>query len=76
MVNVIQAIQRSKNPDDAENLLKIETCIYIDALITYFKQINDTRSNRLVKLQQISQVTTKLDTQIKKKFSQPNVTKL
>lgn len=74
--NIIQAIQRSKTPDDAENLRKVEACIYIDALITYFKQVNHTRLNSAVRLQPISEVTVKLDTHIKKKFSQPNGYKL
>lgn len=76
LASVIQSIQRSKNPDDADNLLKVETCIYIDALITYFKQVNDSRPNRVVKLQNISQISPKLETIIKKKFSQPNISKL
>lgn len=76
LANIIQSIQRSKIPDNDENLLKVKACIYIDALITYFKQVNQVRLNFAVRLQPISQVTTKLDIHIKKKFSQPNINKL
>lgn len=76
LANIIKAIQRSKTPDNDDNLLKVKVCIYIDALITYFKQVNQVRSNAIVKLQPISKVTSKLDMHIKKKFSQPNVNKL
>lgn len=74
--NIIQSIQRSKIPDNTENLLKVKACIYIDALITYFKQVNQVRLNFAVRLQPISEVTSKLDIHIKKKFSQPNINKL
>lgn len=76
MATIIQSIQRSKNPDDADNLLKVETCIYIDALITYFKQVNNSKLNRVVKLQTISPIAPKLELIIKQKFSQPNISKL
>lgn len=76
LANIIKAIQRSKIPDNEENLLKAKVCIYIDALLSYFKQVNQVRLNAAVKLQPISKVTSKLDMHIKKKFSQPNVNKL
>lgn len=76
LATIVQSIQRSKNPDDPNNLLKVETCIYIDALITYFKQVKDSKLNRVVKLQKISQIAPKLESVIKKKFSQPNFSKL
>lgn len=76
LANIIKAIQRSKIPDNDENLLKAKVCIYIDALLSYFKQVNQVRLNGIVKLQPISKVTTKLDMHIRKKFSQPNVNKL
>lgn len=76
LVKVIDAIRLSKCPDDSENLLKVQACIYIDALITYFTQVNNTRLNSAVRLQPISQATSKLTAHIKKKFSQPNISKL
>lgn len=76
LANIIKAIQRSKTPDNDENLLKVKVCIYIDALLSYFKQVNQVRLNAIVKLQPISTVTSKLDMYIRKKFSQPNVNKL
>lgn len=72
----VQAIQRSKNPDSADNLLKVKVCIYIDALINYFKQVNRVRLNANVHLDSISTVTPKLTDHMTKKFAQPNSSKL
>lgn len=75
LVSIIESIQRSKLPDDPDNLLKIKACIYIDALITYFKQVNRVRQNQTVRLEPLTGITTKLNVLIKKKFSQPNTFK-
>lgn len=72
LVSIIEGIQRSKIPDDPDNMLKIKACIYIDALIAYFKQVNRVRQNQTVKLDPLSEITTKLNPLIRKKFSQPN----
>lgn len=73
LTTVIQSIQRSKIPDDPGNLLKVKACIYIDALITFFKQVNNVRQNKVVNLQPLSEITTKLNVHIKKKFAQPHI---
>lgn len=75
LVSIIESIQRSKLPDDPDNLLKIKACIYIDALITYFKQVNRVRQNQTVRLDSLTEITTKLNVLIRKKFSQPNTFK-
>lgn len=69
---VIEQIQRSKVPDDPVNLQKVKACIFIDALIAYFKQLNNVRQNQTVRLNNLTDVTTKLNHYIKKKFTQPN----
>ncbi|XP_031637778.1 uncharacterized protein LOC116350183 isoform X3 [Contarinia nasturtii] len=72
----IQSIQRARIPDEIENLRKIEICIYIDALISFLKQINQVHLNSVVRLKPLSKITSKLDSHIKKKFAQPNIVKL
>lgn len=76
MSNIIKLVQQARIPDDIENLKRVKACIYIDALLNYFKQVSQVHQNSNIKLKPISQVTSKLDTLIRKKFSQPNINKL
>lgn len=76
LCNIIKSVQQARIPDDVENLKKVKACIYIDALLNYFKQVNQVHKNSNIKLKPISQVTSKLDLYIRKKFSQPNINKL
>lgn len=75
LLNAIESVQRSKIPDDPQNILKVKACIYVDALITYFKQVNQVRQNKVVRMQSVSEVTSKLNDHIRKKFSQPYINK-
>lgn len=74
-MNAIEIIQRSKSPDDPDNLLRVKACIYVDALISFFTQINKVRQNHAVQLQPISTISPDLLTYIKKKFAQPHINK-
>ncbi|XP_055308619.1 uncharacterized protein LOC129572634 isoform X2 [Sitodiplosis mosellana] len=73
--NIIKWVQQARFPEDIDNLKRVKACIYIDALLNYFKQVNQVHQNSNIKLKPISQVTSKLDSHIKKKFSQPNINK-
>lgn len=73
--SVIEQIQRSKVPDDKNNLEKVKACIFIDALVAYFKQVNTVRQNQTVHINNLTDVTNKLNHYIKKKFTQPNALK-
>ena len=72
LVELVQAVQRSKIPDSPENMLKVKACIYIDALIAYLQQVNKVRSQQKVHLNAISNATSELDAHLRKKFAQPH----
>lgn len=74
-MNAVEIIQRSKSPDDPDNLLRVKACIYVDALIAFFTQINKARQNQAIQLKPISTISPGLLEYVKKKFAQPHINK-
>lgn len=73
-MDIITQCQRSKEPDSIENLEKIKICIYLDALINFLKSIKTQKQS--MRLVPFSSITEKVETHIRKNFSQPDTIKM
>lgn len=69
IIDALNAIKRSKEPDSSQNLTKVKVCIYLDALINFLVGIK-RRSN--MKREDFSFVTTKVEADIRSKFVNPH----
>lgn len=74
LLDIIKQCQDCKNPDSAENITKIKVCIYIDALINFLRQIRVKRSD--MRTETFSEITQKVETDIRHKFSEPDTLKM
>lgn len=73
IIDALNAIKRSKEPDSTPNLLKVKVCIYLDALINFLAGVKK-RNN--MKREDFSFVTTKVEADIRSKFVNPHDQKL
>lgn len=75
MLDIIVKCQEDKEPDSVANLMKIKIVIYIDALINF---LSEMRLSKKVNLHNkaFSQITQKVETSIRKHFSQPDSLKM
>ncbi|XP_037029717.1 uncharacterized protein LOC119069693 [Bradysia coprophila] len=73
IIEALNAIKRSKEPDSSQNLTKVKVCIYLDALINFLSGIKK-RNN--MKREDFSFVTTKVEADIRSKFVSPHDQKL
>lgn len=73
IIDALNAIKRSKEPDSTPNLIKVKVCIYLDALINFLAGVKK-RSN--MKREDFSFVTTKVEADIRSKFVSPHDQKL
>lgn len=72
--DIIKQCQECKNPDSAENITKIKVCIYIDALINYLQKIRVRYTD--MRVVPFSEITQKVETDIRHKFSEPDTIKM
>lgn len=73
IINALNTVKMSKEPDSSQNLTKVKVCIYLDALINFLSGIKK-RNN--MNREDFSFVTTKVETDIRSKFVHPHDQKL
>lgn len=75
LLDIIANCKTAKEPDSAANLELIKVCIYVDALITFQKKLRGVidKSSRLTT---ISNITEKVEVDIRRNFTQPATQKM
>lgn len=75
LLDIIAKCQESKEPDSAANLQVVKVCIYVDALITFQKKLRGV-IDKSGKLTTFSNITEKVEVDIRRNFTQPATLKM